>query len=528
VRVRNRILTWGVLLAGLAINAPRMARAQGPQFPDQPVNPGGGGSLLGPAPGEGGQSGNQGGDQILGGRPGASVPRVPTSISNPASGFIGPQVAPSITPPSAAQDQGGIPIYGSLEVTSVAGQEGPEDGLTLDQAIEKCIKENLDLRAQYYEIPQGEADILTASLRSNPIFYADSQLVPYGQYTNARPGGQTQYDVNVSYPLDLTRKRKYRTISAARAKKVLEAQYQDAVRQQIDNVYGAFVDVLQARTAVLFSEKGVDGLKGVLKTTTELNKGGENPRADVRRVQILLDQAALGLNSNREAYRRALRALGVMLNMTPAEAEAVQIRGSLKDTFAGPPPGDDLIKMALQSRPDISSFRIGITRAQADVRLAQANILPDVYLLYQPYTLQDNSFQGLKSPTSWAIGLTIPIPVYNRNQGAIKRARLNVTQTQLQLESLERKAANDVRQAEQAYLVSLANVKRMEEAVVPDAEQVLKDSEQLFKKGEINLILFLAARKDYNDVAKSYLDALAAHRQSMLDLNTAVGIRILP
>jgi outer membrane protein, heavy metal efflux system len=507
--------------------APGRTLAQAPQFPDQPVNPGGEGSLLGRAPGEGGQSGNQGGEQILGGRPGASVPRVPTSISNPSSINVGPQVAPSIAPP-ATQDQGGIPIYGALEVTNVAGQEGPPDGLTLDQAIEKCIKDNLDLRAQYYEIPQAEADILTASLRSNPIFYADAQLVPYGQYSNARPGGQTQYDVNVSYPLDLTRKRKYRTISAARAKKVREAQFQDAVRQQIDAVYGAFVDVLKARTAVLFSEKGVDGLKGVLKTTMELNKGGENAAADVRLVQIQLQQAELGLNSNREVYRRALRDLGYLLNMTTADSEAMKLRGSLKDTFSGPPPGDDLIKMTLQSRPDINSFRIGVSRAQADVRLSQANILPDVYVLYQPYTFQDNTYQGLKSPTSWAVGLTIPIPVYNRNQGAIRRARLNVTQTELQLASLERKAANEVRQAEQAYLISLANVKRMEESVMPEAEQVLKDSEQLFKRGEINLILFLAARKDYNDVAKAYLDSLAAHRQSMLDMNTAVGIRILP
>jgi cobalt-zinc-cadmium efflux system outer membrane protein len=527
---RHHILSWGVLLAGLAIAGSGRALAQGPQFPENPVNPGASGSLLGPAPGAGGQSGNQESPQILGGRPGASTPRVPTTISNPASSALGPQVAPSIAPPSGGQDQGAMPIYGSLEVTNVAGQEGPPDGMTLDQAIERALRDNLDLRAQNYEIPQAEADILTASLRSNPIFYADAQLVPYGQYTNARPGGQTQYDVNVSYPLDLTQKRKYRTISAARAKKVLEAQFQDAVRNQIDNVYGAFVNVLQARTAVFFSEKGVEGLRGVLKATEDLAKAklGEVTEADVRRVEIQLKQAEIGLNSNREAFQRAKRALGEYLNMTPAEAEAMEVRGSLQDTFPAPPPSDDLTKMALRSRPDINSFRLGVSRAQADVRLAQANILPDVYVLYQPYTLQDNTYQGLKSPTSWALGVTIPIPLYNRNQGAIKRARLNVTQTEIQLASLEHKAANDVRQAEQAYITSLQNVKRMEETIVPDAEKILKDSERLFRSGQLSLILFLAARKDYNDVAKQYLDALVAHRQSMLDLNTAVGIRILP
>ena len=86
-----------------------------------------------------------------------------------------------------------------------ADDDGPPDGLTLDQAIERMIRENLDLRGKFYEIPQAQADILTAGLRANPVFYADAQLVPYGRYTRDRPGGQTQYDVNISYPLDVSR-----------------------------------------------------------------------------------------------------------------------------------------------------------------------------------------------------------------------------------------------------------------------------------------------------------------------------------
>ena len=81
----------------------------------------------------------------------------------------------------------------------------------------------------------AEADILTASLRANPILYSDVQLVPYGTFSPNRPGGQTQYDLNVTYPFDLTGKRQARTLVATRAKRVIQAQYQDAVRLQIDN-----------------------------------------------------------------------------------------------------------------------------------------------------------------------------------------------------------------------------------------------------------------------------------------------------
>jgi cobalt-zinc-cadmium efflux system outer membrane protein len=518
-----------LLAASLAIFGAGRARGQGPTInPDTGGAPGGPGTLLGQTPGAGAAAGGGAGQgaQYLGGRPGPTAPHTPTSVTNPA---MNPSALnPSSIAPPQNLEPANLPIYGSLAVPKLAEDEGPPNGLTLDAAIERYVRENLDLRAQYMEIPQADADVLTASLRSNPVFYADGQLVPYGQYSNARPGGQTQYDVNISYPLDLTHKRRARTVSAQRAKKTLEAQYQDAVRLGIDNVYTAYVDVLQYRGAVKFGEVGVVGLRDVRTTTEALFRKGERTITDVNRVDLQLKSAETGLRGSRETYQRAKRALGVLLGMSPQEAEAMEVRGSLRDAFPPPPPLEELQKIALTSRPDIQSFIIGVSRAEADVKLARANVLQDVYVLYQPYTLQDNTWQGLKSPTSWALGVTIPIPVYNRNQGAILRSKLNVTQTQIQHAAVVRTAINDVRQAEQAYHTSLANLRQIETEVLPDADKVLADSKRLFEQGEITVIELLNARKDYNDIARLYLDALVAHRRSMLDLNTALGQRILP
>src|SRR5205807_4155966 len=99
---------------------------------------------------------------------------------------------------------------GPLDLPAIREDDGPPNGLTLDMAIERLVRENLDLRSRFFEIPQAEADILTAGLRANPLLYADSQLIPYGQYSTARPGGPLQYDLNVTYPLDVTHKRRAR------------------------------------------------------------------------------------------------------------------------------------------------------------------------------------------------------------------------------------------------------------------------------------------------------------------------------
>ncbi len=182
-------------------------------------------SALGPAPGAGGGSlGNlPGAGGLLGGRAGPFAPKgVPTSVSTPGSG-MGPTELQM--PVSAPQPQPvsptSTPFFGTLEIPS-QDDDGPPEGITLDRAIDITLERSLDLRQKYYEIPMARADILQANLRSNPIFYQDGQLLQYRgsstQFTRAAPGGPSQYDTNISYPLDISHKRQARTTVASRAR----------------------------------------------------------------------------------------------------------------------------------------------------------------------------------------------------------------------------------------------------------------------------------------------------------------------
>ena len=132
--------------------------------------------------------------------------------------------------------------------------------MTLDAAIEQLVSQNLDLLAAKLEVPMADADVLTANLRANPIFYADTQLIPYGHFSFLRPGGPPQSDININYPLDLSFKRLARTRSAREAKSATEAQLQDAVRNQIDNLYTYHVGVVQAGLTLRLSEVFRNGL----------------------------------------------------------------------------------------------------------------------------------------------------------------------------------------------------------------------------------------------------------------------------
>jgi cobalt-zinc-cadmium efflux system outer membrane protein len=437
-------------------------------------------------------------------------------------------VAPSGITAPAPRPITNLPVYGPLALPAANEDEGPREGLTLDQAIERLVHENLDLRGKFFEIPQAKADVLTAGLRANPIFYADGQLVPYGRYSRRRSGGPTQYDVNISQPLDLSRKRQARAVAAERAVSVLEAEFQNAVRIQIDNLYTAFVDVLATRETVRFAEASVAGLERVLKVSETLYKRADVTRPEVVRFRMQEQAAAYGVQEAHEALLRTKRLLAALLNLPPDQAEALELRGTIADLAPAPPATDDLVRLAHEVRPDLIAARLGIQRAAAGVRLAQAERFADVYVLYQPYTFQDNSPFGSKSATSWALGATVPVPIFNRNQGGILRASMNVTMTTVQSTALEHAIAHEVIRAEREYALSRAAVAHFESDVLPVARQMLDDAFRLFTTGALDAFSYSVAQRDYNEAIRQYRDALVRHRRSMLALNTAVGRRVLP
>ena len=521
---------WNLAVALICVGMTGLARAQGPSIDTgMGAKPGGMSSLLGPPPGDGRASrlppvSNS--NAPISGGVGPAFSRAPASISTPSrgaspdqsAGFPAPLPTAAFTPPSR----------GSFALPTGPDDEGPPDGLTLDQAITQLLQNNIDMRSKFYEITQAEADILSAGLRANPVFYADGQLVPYGRYTRSRPGGQTQYDVNISYPLDLSRKRQARTLYATRAKRTIEAQYQNAVRGNIDQLYTSFLNVLAARQTVYYARESIKGLTRLHDVTNELYRRDEATIADVKRVQVTLNAAQIGLDDATESLRKAKLDLGTLLNIPAEQVEKLDLRGTIEDRGPPPPPVEELERIALAVRPDVVSYRLGVSTAEANVRLQLANRYSDVYVLYQPYTFQDNSPIGLKSPVSWALGVTAPLPVYNRNQGAIARARLNVPQSQLELQRVERQVSNEVRSAVNEYEVTARMVQRIRDDLEPAARAIRDATSRLYTGGEKNKIDYLNAQREYQDVVKQYLDILIRHRRAMLALNTVVGQRVMP
>ena len=272
------------------------------------------------------------------------------------------------------------------------------------------------------------------------------------------------------------------------------------------------------------------GIRQLLARNEQLFSSGQIREADVLAVRAKLEMAELQVRESKQAKIKANRALALMLNM-PLERrrEARGPRPHRPAPRTSPCPGRSWSGRPSASGPTCwpSSWASG--ERNADIQLAKANAYPDVYVLYQPYTFQNNTYLGVPSAYSWTLGVTATIPLYNRNQGNITRAKINMDQTQIQAASLERTVVSDVLNAAQELEQSLISVAGIPQRDHPGEHGgCATRPSQLYDKGETSVLDYLEAQLAFNDVVKQYRDALVRHRRAILDLNTAVGERILP
>ena len=244
-----RPLCHALILVAVQASCVAMAVAQ-----DSSSNsPPGGSPTEQPPPGAHTPYENQPGGSIIGSRPGSMRPRVPINKRQQV-----PQATPGLPAPLRPQVPA-RPVYvpNAWSLLFEVEDEGPAGGLTLEQAIDRLVHASIALRAKSLDIPQARADVLTAGMHANPVVYFDGQLIPYKPYNSVtNPGGPTQYDLNVAYPVDLSGKRQARVEVACTAQRVTEALYQDAVRQEIDRLGSAYVDALAARLALRTTKSG--------------------------------------------------------------------------------------------------------------------------------------------------------------------------------------------------------------------------------------------------------------------------------
>jgi outer membrane protein, heavy metal efflux system len=402
----------------------------------------------------------------------------------------------------------------------------PPATITIEQAVQEALQNNPGLLAERLGIPVAEAAVITARLRPNPVVSASSDHLDWlgTGFNEVNGAGPTETALRVDLPFERGHKREYRIDTASFGKRIAEAKIADSIRRLRLDVTLACIDVIEAKARLDLANDNLKALQGVVQLNETRLQGGAIPPIELTRSRVAMLQFRSNVKTAELALTTARIRLQTLLGRSPNGAP-VDISDPLKAPVPDAVPSlEQMEARAVTTRPDLQAARLDQARSQAELRLQLAQGKVD-YTAGAEYRRQ----QGVNG-TGNSVGFffSVPLPVFNRNQGEIARVTSEEVQLQKQIESLQSQVSGEVAGAYREYETARTLIGDIEKDLLGLSQEARTTTTYVYQAGAGSLLDVLDAQRAFNETMSTYYDAQADYRRAMSRLASVVGEEVFP
>jgi cobalt-zinc-cadmium efflux system outer membrane protein len=390
--------------------------------------------------------------------------------------------------------------------------------LTLEQAIRLAVARNPALEAYRNGVEALQGASVTARQRLNPAVTLEQEDFPL----RTHPGpffGTQELTLRFDYEVETGGRRQLRTKAAEQAVEAQKLAYRDQVRRIELEVERAFARMVLAKSNLETSRSVLEQAERMIDLNRVRFKQGDISALDLNRIEVEklrfqddVFQADLMLRNSRSTLLALLNA--------PDLSQEVDVAGALPvgDAEAGMPPQAplaELFRLAFERRPDIAAARQEDSRAGTETRLQRAMRSPNVTV--------GGGYKRSGPDNSYVFGITVPLQVFNRNEGEILRADAERKRSASLEAALEKQIQLEVQQAYNAVEINRQRVEYIKSQHLKRAEEASTVTLTSYNLGGATLIDYLDAQRTYRDALRTYNQALFDERVSLYELASAVG-----
>ena len=398
--------------------------------------------------------------------------------------------------------------------TSAEVQQKP---LTLQEAGRQFFVNNLELIAERYNIEMAEAEVIQAKLFENPVISLEQNVYNRlnGKYFDMGKEGEAV--VEIEQLIYIAGQRNKRVRVEKLNKEMAVHQFEEVLRTLKSELNSKFIELYYTEKSLSIYDKEIEYLQQLLEVMKEQNDKGNISLLEKSRIQALL----LSLQQERNETSNQLISLQgdmkLLLGLNASETfEPVFDESVLKQIDITSIPFIEL-NNRLAERPDLKMARTNIQASRANVSLQKSLAFPEVSLkgsYDRAGNFCDNYF---------AIGLSISIPVFNRNQGNIKSARLSVLQNTSREELAHKQAEKELftSYARLEKAVKLYNSSNYE--LERDFETIIDGVNTNFRKRNISLLKFIDYYQAYKETCLQLYQTQKDVFLAMEEINTVTG-----
>ena len=386
-------------------------------------------------------------------------------------------------------------------------------GITMDEAVREALRNNPVLQtARQEEIAaQGKLDQAGLLLGSNPVIEGTSAKKKYP----ADAGGEEfrNYEVRLSQEFEIAGQRGLRKDAANKALEKTVQEIRDQERALIAEVKDAFAKALAAKGKKALAEETVM-LQEELYGFAEIKfKAGEVAALETNLASVELGKAKRDLLQAAREERAAILSLQALLGLRPDGA--FTIRGELPTEVPPVPAKEDLKQLAVSRRPDIKAASADVDSTTTAMKVAGRSAFPNVTV--------SGFIEKDERANITGLAISVPLPLFNRNQAERKEARARSEQANIRQSGLEKTIDRELEEAHASLATAAEELGLFRKEILDKALENLDLMNLSYKEGKIGFFEVRLAQKDTLDAQLAYLDAQFRTQVALNALEKATG-----
>lgn len=436
--------------------------------------------------------------------------------------LVGGAVVFMLAPPLFSQQPLVTPTQ-TVKLTSA--QFVGQDGLAVDRLIELGRGRRADLMAARQRLAIAEGRLRQAGFRPNPTFETE-----YGSPRFL--GGEPEYDFSagVTQVFELGGKRRRRVAVAELEVAQTRAEILALERQLVVGIRTAYTSALAAARQLDVLERLIAGNEEIVRVTEARLAEGDVAPLDVNLVKVENDRMKVQAIQARAELETQLLEIRTLIGGDISESLRLAPQPDRPPRFDAPL--SELTELALRGRPDLQAARLGEELGTARINLARANAIPNVagsvrFSRSKGIVDLPGPVNGIDSATDLdnelTFGVSIDIPIFNRNQGEIAAAtgeRLQATRTR---EFLESTVKRDVAVAYRKYRAAAESLVVYSTQILPRAEDNLRSVRAAYGLGDFSIFEVVNEQRRLAENVTNFNQVLRDYYNALTELETAIG-----
>lgn len=430
-------------------------------------------------------------------------PRIsPIRLLGLAAAFLNPLVSPSQAQSRATAS---IADPAAFPLTPLSGKVEPAGPLSLASAIDLALSANPTLAAAARELQAMEGTVIQAGVRPNPELAA--------QVEDTQKSATRTTTLQINQTIELGGKRAARIESAERGRDVAAADL-DAQRLEIRSAtVAAFFDVLVAQERIGLAEALLDLAQRATQAASRRVIAGKVSPIEETKARVAEASVRVELNQVQGELAAARRRLAATWGNPSPRFERADGRTEILPVV----PTSEDIHRRLATAPVLTRARLEVDRRSALAELERTRRISNVTVSIGAQRVEE------LGRNQAIVGLSVPLPLFDRNQGNLLEALRRTDKARDELAATEIRLSTELAQAHERLKALSLEVSSLQTEILPGAQSAYEAASKGYELGKFSFLEVLDAQRTFFQARSQYLRALADAHRAAAEIDRVLG-----